>query len=208
MTQKITFEAKYAGFNMTKTIFLLSITFFLSIAASAQNIIEWSADYQLQKSDFQAEAPNSGQMQTASGSFSVEYETGGLNLVMNRNLNENVSCKFQKDASYIDDGTEEATARLLRYQQLIFNLYEIQARNLRKKFFEERKKVLTNRLSELHEQVYADHAKLLSQVESDTFNGTLDSEIAKWMKWSLEELENLGDFCKTCNPKKKKKNKK
>ncbi|WP_163323551.1 hypothetical protein [Draconibacterium mangrovi] len=188
---------------MTKTILLLSITLLLSVAVSAQNIIEWSADYQLQKSDFQAKAPNSGQMQTASGSFSVEYETGGLNLVMNRNMNESVSCHFQKDASYIDDGTEEATARLLRYEQLIFNLYEIQARNIRKKFFEERKTMLTKGPSELHLQAYAEHAKLLSRVESDTFNGTLDSEIDKWMKWSLEELDKLGDFCKTCNPKKK-----
>lgn len=202
--QKITFEAKYAIFNMTKTILLLSITLLFTISANAQNIIEWSADYQLQKSDFQAEAPNSGQMQTASGSFYVEYETGGLNLVMNRNMNENVSCRFQKDASYIDDGTAEATARLLHYQQLIFNLYEIQARNLRKKFFEERKTMLTKGPSELHRKVYAEHAKLLSQVGSDTFNGTLDSEIERWMKWSLEELDNLGDFCKTCNPKKKK----
>ncbi len=203
MTQKITVEAKYAVYTMTKTIFLLSITLLLSVAANAQNIIEWSADYQLQKSDFQAEAPNSGQMQTASGSFSVEYATGGLNLVLNRNMNENVSCQFQKDASYMDDGTEEATARLLRYQQLIFNLYEIQARNMRKKFFEERKTMLTKGPSELHHQAYAEHAKLLSQVESDTLNGTLDPEIDKWMQWSLEELDKLGDFCKTCNPKKK-----
>ncbi|QIA07989.1 hypothetical protein [Draconibacterium halophilum] len=204
MTKKITVEAKYDAFNMTKTILLLSIALLLSVATNAQKIIEWSADYQLQKSDFQAEAPNSGQMQTASGSFSVEYETGGLNLVFNRNLNENVSCFFQKNASYIDDGTAESTARLLRYQQLIFNLYEIQARNLRKKFFEERKTMLTKGPSELHQEAYTEHAKLLSRVERDTFNGTLDSEIDKWMKWSLEELENLGDFCKTCNPKKKK----
>ncbi|WP_320112991.1 hypothetical protein [Draconibacterium orientale] len=188
---------------MTKTIFLLTITLFISVLSNAQNLIEWSAGYQLQKSDFQAEAPNSGQMQTASGSFSVEYETGGLNLVLNRNMNENVLCKFQKDASYMDDGTEEATARLLRYQQLMFNLYEIQARNLRKKFFEERKTMLTKGPSELHQKAYAEHAKLLSQVESDTFNGTLDPEIEKWMQWSLEELDKLGDFCKTCNPKKK-----
>nr|WP_321485808.1 hypothetical protein [uncultured Draconibacterium sp.] len=204
MTQKISVEAKRAAFNMTKTILLLSITLLLSVTTRAQNVIEWSADYQLQKSDFQAKAPNSGQIQMASGSFSVKYETNGLNLLLIRNMNKNVSCYFQKDASYIDEGTEEATARLLRYQQLIFNLYEIQARNLRKKFFEERKTMLTKGPSELHQKAVAEHAKLLSQVESDTFNGTLDSEIDKWMKWSLEELSRLGDFCKTCNPKKKK----
>lgn len=204
MNQKITFEAKYAGFNMTKTILLLSITIFLSVAAGAQNIIEWSADYQLTKDDFQAMAPNSGQMQTASGSFYVEYEMGGLNLVLTRNLNENVSCYFQRNASYLDDGTEESTARLLKYQNLVFNLYEIQARNIRKKFFEERKTLLTKGPSELHQQAYAEHAKLISKVENETFNGTLDSEIDKWMKWSLEELERLGDFCKTCKPVKNK----
>lgn len=193
---------------MTKIILLLSITLLLSVFANAQNNIEWLAGYKLTKDDFQADAPNSGQMQTASGSFYVEYETGGLNLVLNRNLNENVSCYFQKDASYIDNGTEEATARLLRYQQLVFNLYEIQARNIRKKFFEERKQLLTKGPSGLHQEAYAEHAKLLSKVESDTFNGTLDSEIDKWMNWSLEELEKLSDFCKTCKPIKKKKNKK
>ncbi|WP_347841268.1 hypothetical protein [uncultured Draconibacterium sp.] len=190
---------------MTKIFLFISMALMVSVHAGAQNLIQWSADYKLTKDDFQAQAPNSGQMQTASGSFYVEYETGGLNLMMNRNLNENVSCYFQKDASYIDDGTEAATSRLLRYQQLIFNLYEIQARNLRKKFFEERKTMLTKGPSELHQQVYAEHAKLLSQVESDTFNGTLDSEIDKWMKWSLTELEKLGEFCKTCTPTKKKK---
>ena len=189
---------------MTKTILLLAIILLFPGVSGAQNIIEWSADVQLTKDDFQAQAPNRRQMQTASGSFYVEYEMQGLNLVITRNLNKNVSCYFQKDASYIDEGTEEATARLLRYQQLIFNLYEIQARNLRKKFFEERKRLLTKGPSELHKEAYAEHAKLLSQIESDTFNGTLDSEIDKWMTWSLEELEKLGDFCKTCKPKKKK----
>ena len=190
---------------MTKTNFLLAIAILLSGLAGAQNIMEWSADYKLTKADFQAQAPNSGQMQTASGSYSVEYELGGLNLVFSRNLNENVSCYFQRDASYMDEGTEEATERILRYQQLIFNLYEIQARNIRKKFFEERKRLLTKGPSELHQEAYAEHAKLLSKVESETYNGTLDTEINKWMKWSLEELENLGDYCKTCTPKKKRK---
>lgn len=190
---------------MTKTIFLLSIALLISVVSGAQNIVEWSADSQLQKSDFQAEAPNSGQMQSATGSFSVEYELGGLNLVFTRNLNEKVSCYFQKDASYIDEGSKESTERLVRYQQLIFNLYEIQARNIRKKFFEERKRLITKGPSELHQEAYAEHAKLLSEVESETFNGTLDSEIEKWMKWTLEELENLSDYCKTCTPRKNRK---
>lgn len=187
---------------MTKTIYLLLTALFFSGVLRAQNSIEWSANYQLTTDDFQAEAPNSVQMQTATGSFYVEYETGGLNLVFNRNLNENVSCSFRKDESYIAEGAKATTARLLRYQQLIFNLYEIQARNMRKKFFEQRKTLLTEGPSVLHQEAYAEHTKLLAKVENETFNGTLDSGIEKWMKWSLKELEKLSDFCKTCKPKK------
>lgn len=189
---------------MTKTILLLFHVLTISFVSGAQNIIEWSADIQLSENDFQAQAPNRGQMQTASGSFFVEYELGGLNLVLNRNLNENVSCYFKKDESYIDDGTKEATARLLRYQQLIFNLYEIQARNIRKKFFEERKILLTKGPAVLHQEAYQEHTKLLTKVKDETYNGTLDLEIDNWMMWSLNELEKLNDFCKSCKPQKKK----
>jgi len=118
---------------MTKNVFILFILIFSSYASHAQNLVEWSADYKLTLDDFKSEAANTGQMQTATGSFSVTYEMGGINLITTRNLNKNVSTTFQKDASYIDKGNKESTARLLKYQQLIFNLYELQARNSRKK---------------------------------------------------------------------------
>lgn len=193
---------------MKKHLFLIILLFLSVHFSSAQNIIEWSEDYKLTLDHFQGKAPNTGQMQSATGSFSVKYEVGGINLITTRNLNKNVSATFQKDASYFDKGDEKSTLRLLKHQQLIFNLYELQARNLRKKFFEERTHLLTKGPSELHQAVLAEHNRLLSEIESDTFHGSITEEIEKWNTYVLQEIETLNEFCKECKPSKKKKNKK
>lgn len=187
---------------MTKYIFILLLL--LPALSFAQNELEWSADYELKVEDYLAKAPNTGAMQTAMGSFYVEYEMGGINLITTRNLNKNVRCYFQKDASYFDKGEAPGTIRLLRYQQLIFNLYELQARKLRQKFFEERGRLLTKGPATLYKEVAAEHAGILSDVESETFHGQSSEVITRWLNWTDEELAKLEDYCKTCKPTKKK----
>ncbi len=188
---------------MSKIITLIILLF--PFVNMAQNTLEWAEDYLLTSEDFQAKAPNTGTMQTISGSYYVEYEMGGLNLIANRNLNSYVTCYFQRDASYIDDADEANTTRMLSYQQLIFNLYELQARKLRQKFFDERKRLLTKGAGTLYNEVAADHARLVSEIESETNHGYSSDEITKWLAWTDQELEKLSDFCKTCKPQKKKK---
>jgi len=190
---------------MIKNLFIL-IFFALGIlSSSAQNFLEWSADRPLRVEDFEAPAPNSGQMQTASGSFSVSYELRGLSLITTQNLNPYVHCNFQKDASYFDQADKEATQRMLAYQQLIFDVYELEARNLRKRFFEERTRLLTKGPGEIYQEVAAEHARLLSNVENETFHGSSSDEITRLTKWVKEEIEKLSDFCLDCKPVKKKK---
>jgi len=167
--------------------------------------MEWSADQPLRVEDFEAPAPNSADMQSASGSFSVSYEFGGLSLITTRNLNSYVHCNFQKDASYFDQADEAATKRMLAYQQLIFNMYELEARNLRKRFFEERTRLLTKGPGEIYQEVAAEHARQLTKVESETFHGSNMEEIKRWNSWVLEEIKKLSDFCIDCKPSKKKK---
>jgi hypothetical protein len=184
--------------------FSLFIVFLLfSFTGTAQNTIEWREDYTLKPSDFLADPP-SGEMQKVLGTFSVSYEMGGLNLITKRNLNENVSCIFEQDESYISNADEAATLDMLRYQQLMFNLYEVQARALRKTFYEKRKELLTKGPASLREAVSREHEKLIADVESQTQYGHVAAAMNKWEKWTKNELEKLSDFCKTCNPKKKK----
>lgn len=193
---------------MTKNLFISIFLIALACTSNAQNTIEWAEDYKLTLNDFISKEPKTGQMQTATGSFSVTYEMGGVNLITTRNLNKNVSATFQKDASYITTGTKESTTRLLNYQQLLFNLYELQARNFRKKLFTERTHVLTKGPAVLHQEALAEHNRLLSEIESETFNGSVSEEITKWNQWTLQEIGKLNDFCKECKPSKKKRKKK
>jgi hypothetical protein len=188
---------------MTKYFYILFLL--LPICGYSQNELHWSEDYQLTVADYEAPAPNNGTLQTVSGNFYVAYEMGGLNLITTRNLNENVSCYFQKDESFIGKEDKADTKLLLRYQQLIFNLYELQARNLRRKFFDDRTRLLTKGPSVLHQEALADHKKLLAQVEEETNHGYRSEVITEWLTWTSEELEKLSDFCKTCKPRKKNK---
>lgn len=198
----ITFQIETA---MIKNLLLIVLFVFTAAIVPAQNMLEWSAEHPLSVKDFEAPAPNNGQMQTVSGSFSVSYEFGGLSLITTRNLNQYVHANFQKDASYIDRADDTTTERLLAYQQLIFNVYELQARNLRKKFFDERGKLLTKGPGPLYQEVAAEHSRLLAKVENETFQGASMDEIKRWNEWVLQELKKLNDFCKDCKPSKKKK---
>jgi len=187
---------------MTKYIYIFLLL--LPFSVLAQDELHWSEDYLLSVSDYQATSPDLSNLQSVSGTFYVSYEMGGLNLITNRNLNKYVSCYFQKDKSYISKSDKADTKLMLRYQQLIFNLYEIQARNLRRKFFDERTKLLTKGPGTLHSEALAEHKKLLEQVEEETNEGSRSEVITEWLIWTKEELENLSDFCKTCKPRKKK----
>jgi hypothetical protein len=183
--------------------YILILLLFIPVLSFAQNELEWSVDHQLTVADYQAKAPNTGAMQTAMGSFYVEYEMGGINLITTRNLNKNVRCYLQKDASYFDKGDEASTKRLLRYQQLLFNLYELQARRLREIFFVERMRLLAKGPATLYKEIAAEHALILSEVENETFHGQSSEDITRWLKWTDEELNKLADYCKTCKPSKK-----
>ena len=190
---------------MIKNLFILFVLGLSTLFSTAQNFMEWSEDKPLRVEDFEATAPNAENLQSASGSFSVSYEFGGLSLITTRNLNSFVHCNFQKDASYFDKADETATKRMLAYQQLIFNMYELEARNLRQRFFDERTRLLTKGPGEIYQEVAAEHARQLAKVESDTFHGSNIEEIRRWNEWVLEEIEKLSDFCIDCKPSKKKK---
>ncbi|MDX1284544.1 MAG: hypothetical protein R3182_06020 [Draconibacterium sp.] len=188
---------------MTK--YIIPILLLFSFNSVAQNTLEWSKDYKLQKSDFLAKQQGNGSTQKVLGSFYVTYEMGGFNLVTTRNLNKNVSCIFEKEESYFDIDDDAAVKTMLRYQRLMFDLYEIQARALRKTFFDERGRLLTKGPGPLREKVANEHAKLIADVEEETQYGHVSHQMNKWEQWTQNELEKLSEFCKTCKPKKKKK---
>ncbi|WP_421918347.1 hypothetical protein [Marinifilum sp.] len=192
---------------MIKYILTIALLFHFSIAYT-QNKIEWSKEYKLKKEDYLAEAPNSGKQQTILSSFTIGFQVANYSLITSRNLNRTVSCYFQKDASYIDNGDPSSTSELIRYQQLLFDLYELSARNLRKKFFVERKRLLWEGSTVLYEEVTSEQTRLIAKVDRETEHGNNLTKLAEWEATIAEELKRLSDFSKDGRPKREKKKKK
>lgn len=190
---------------MKKYILILFVL--ITVQSYSQNKIDWSEENKLTKKDYLATAPNTGYQQTVLGNFFIGFQIDNYSLMFSKNLNKYVSCYFQKDASYIDEGDSVLTKKLLRYQQLIFDTYELSARKLRQKFYEEKKRLMAEVPNKLQEEVLAENTRLLSRIERETSHGINEIEIEKWELWTNNELTILADYCKTCKPKKKPKTK-
>ncbi len=183
-----------------KHILIISLLLTVNQLLFAQNLIEWSEDYQLQAEDFLATAPNSGIAQTICGSFYLGYEISNYEMLISRNLNHTISCYFQKDASYIDKGDPDATAGLLKYQQLQFNLNELEARILRKKLVDEKSRLRKEGIEQLHQEASAETVQIFSIIEKETNHGSRWDELDRWQIIIAQKLDSLSTFCKTCTP--------
>jgi len=165
--------------------------------------IEWSENSKLTIEDFQSKAPNTGTMQTVQGHTTIEYQFNNYELMASRNFNKDVTCYFYRSASWIDSGQD--TDRLLRYAQTIFDMNEWQARELRKRFRENRSQVLAGKQSELYEQLTTEFAGIQSQYSKDTDFGRIEEKQVEWENKIKNSLVDLADYCKLCKPVRKKK---
>ena len=175
------------------------------IQVQAQSKIEWSKGYQLQASDFRAPAPNSGSMQTIYPATLIEYNFANYQ-VMFGNANKVVTSSFQPLASWLDEGPN--TEMLLKYARTTFNLSELSARKLRKKFHENRMGLNAGKAEIYYSEISEEMSALLSRYSKETDFGNLPEKQDEWDSYIQELLAEYADYCKTCKPPKKKKKKK
>lgn len=170
--------------------------------ATGQNKLEWTENYRLTLDDFQATAPNAGTIQTVQGHTTIEYQFKNYELMGSKNFNKNVTCYFFRTASWIDKG--EKTDKLLRYAQTVFDMHEWMARELRKRFRENKKQLLAGKQNEIYEQLATEFADIQSRYSKETDYGAIESKQVEWAARIKNELTMLADYCKTCKPAKKK----
>ncbi len=186
----------------TKAIVLACILLLGQFSLFGQNKIEWSESYRLTVDDFLANAPNTGTIQTVQGHISIEYQFMNYELMGSKNFNKNVTCYFYKTASWIDKG--ENTNKLLRYAQTIFDMNEWMARELRKRFRENKGQLFAGKQNEIYEQLTKEFADIQSRYSKETDYGAIEEKQIEWENKIKNELVLLSDFCKTCKPVKKK----
>lgn len=190
---------------MKKIFFLLLICFAKEL--KSQNIIEWSADYKLQLSDFQSSATQIGSGNTFSlsspATVGFSFTMSTYEFMFTKNFNSKVSCSFSRSAASIVAPNDSIARSLVRYAQYEFDLTELFARNFRQqlylkkgtfssaKFFQPIYDSLQQKFSlrEINAGKQTNYGENSSMLEG------LDNEV-------LKEINHLPDFCKTCKPKK------
>jgi hypothetical protein len=176
-----------------------------SLILSQETSIEWSENYTLSETDFRAVPPATGEEQSIYLYVGLSYKAMNYQLLF-ANLNPLVSNAFSPSASWIDEGSE--TSVLLNYAQTSWNMYELAARKLRKKMFDNRSRLSTKNIEIFLHQINQENTKMLSTYSKES-KFARDSVMQE--KWEIKMDSLLGvysEYCKTCKKPKKRKKKK
>jgi hypothetical protein len=195
-----------------KNAFLIILLFLFSVPLIAQNDIEWDGKYQLQLSDFQSKGTQIGNVKinsihTASGlDFSIQMSN--IEFMFTKNFNSKVNSTFKRDAASII-ATDTTTANhLLNFAQYEFDLSELYARKLRKDLYINKGtfsditflQPLYDAIQKEYVQEHEVASKKTNLGQNEKIIKALDADV-------LKRIQELTDFCKSCKPPKKKKEK-
>ena len=174
---------------------LLGIFLFgFSPGAIAQETIEWSATRKLTVNDFKGTPPRASLGQSLSVSLGIEIHLPPEQLSSLVTFNNQVTNVFHADSSWID--WRESSR--LRYTITIFDLNEWMARELRKRFQENRELVLAGKHEAINENVSREFQALREAYDNETNYGQHAAGQLSWERRISDALATLADYCKAC----------
>lgn len=178
---------------MTKHIIHLTslISIFKCFSAFAQlneaNLITWTKDYLLTYDDFNGSPGKEAEVALTSSGFLFSYQYDGKS-----QLTIEVTATFDKSKSWFRD--EGKTNEVLNHEQTHFNITEVNARLLRKAFFERTYKS-SNNFDVLLTRLYDDFTDRCSRMQNEYDNETnhgINSRLQQaWDKKISQQLKEL-----------------
>ncbi len=171
---------------------LLLISTTIALAQNDSGRIRWSPTKKLTSSDFSIKTKQL-ETTTSFGQFYISYKVKGFDF-MTKNINKKVGNFFIKSASWID--TTSNMQEGLAYQQTLFDISEIYAREFRKALHDNRKKIISgiNFTEELDQKCMSDFAKRRIDYDRETKFGRDIDQQKEWEKQIEKELLDLSDF--------------
>jgi hypothetical protein len=185
---------KHTKKQMKKLILILIIICFFITGSTQENsdYLLWNSKNKLTINDFGIKKSDS-YSESSFAQFTMEYEVKGLNF-LTKNFNKKVKTLFIKSASWINPLQDVELS--LRYQQTLFDLYEIYTRRFRKELSDNRKQFIKGLsfVKEIDSKIMADLSKRRLQYDSETKNGKDNEKQAVWEQQIKQELDELSDF--------------
>lgn len=188
---------KVRKYTMYRLIFVLLFTTLVN-QVFAQNLVNgqkrWSANQKLNIADFKIKI-NDHNTDGVYSQFMISHAFGGFDF-MKRNLNQKVENLFLGNASWIDTTRVSEIQQQIDFQQMQFDLAEIQARKFRKRALLNSKKMAKGFqiISEINNEIMAEFAELRLKLIEETEAGQNKQKLEEWKLKISTELEALKEF--------------
>lgn len=196
---------------MSRVLFLLLFLLGVSPNWAQDEIIEWTANYELNLSDFKN--PESEIASSVSNSFvqsgatvEIGFQMSSISFMFTKNFNNKVTSKFYKKAAFLFAVDTLNAKRLVRLSQFDFDLTELYARKIRKELYENKKTFSKGDFFQPYfEKMIEELNSVSGKVYKDSEFGLKMDIVEKEHERVLTEIKELSDFCKDCKPPKRKK---
>lgn len=181
---------KITRFTFSILSFASSISF--SVGQVNNDNLLWNETHKLTVDDFGIKT-NSLETSPSYVQFSFDYQINGYDF-MTKNFNKKVRNFIIRTASWIDTTTN--VSQSLLYQQTVFDISEIYARQFRKSLRENRKQITYGKqiVEELNNKIMTEFSKRRIDYDRETSFG---ADITKQREWEMQiqkELLSLDDF--------------
>ena len=179
--------------NFINLTFLLLLFVF---PVSGQELLEgqkrWSATEKLSLEDYSIKKNYNDAILSQ---FLISYESKGFDF-FKKNLNSRVENIFIGKGSYIDTTKINNLEKQLEFQQLQFDLAEIQARKFRKRLFLGKKKLVKGFevMKLISNQISNEFAEIRMRFINETNNGNNLKVLEVWKSKVKSELKELNEF--------------
>lgn len=179
--------------NFINLAFLLLLFVF---PVSGQELLEgqkrWSATEKLSLEDYSIKKNYNDAILSQ---FLISYESKGFDF-FKKNLNSRVENIFIGKGSYIDTTKINNLEKQLEFQQLQFDLAEIQARKFRKRLFLGKKKLVKGFevMKLISNEISNEFAEIRMRFINETNNGNNLKVLEVWKSKVKSELKELNEF--------------
>lgn len=174
---------------------LALISFNLSFAQELQDGQKrWSSETKLSLDDFKIKVSD-GTNEIAYSQFMITHAIGGLDF-MKRNMNQKVGNIFLGNASFIDTTRVENIKEQLDFQQMQFDLAEIQARNFRKRVLKDKSQLTKgfDVINKINNEIMSELSEMRLTLMRETDTGRNEQKVAEWKEKIKIDLNALDDF--------------
>lgn len=178
---------------LTLILVISSITQTLS-----QNLLEgqkrWSKKNKLTVEDFKIKISDENNDDVYS-QFMISHAIGGFDF-MKQNLNQKIENIFLGNASWIDTTKVTKIQKQIDFQQMQFDLAEIQARKFRKQALKNKKKIAKGFeiITQINNEIIAEFSELRLQLVKETEAGQNEKKMEEWKLKIVTELNDLEEF--------------